>query len=145
MILAPPPPPRSCRYNSPCYPGADCRDTPSGPVCLRCPSGYHGDGRNCRRYPTCSDNPCFEGVECTDTPTGYSWVIFFFFFLQHYLNIELLVNPSQSWLGSLWTQTRDSSVVAEPDFFSSSNFLIVFDIGSNFYIYYGQAQLVHQI
>ncbi|XP_058805689.1 cartilage oligomeric matrix protein isoform X2 [Phymastichus coffea] len=66
----PPPPPRSCRYQSPCFPGAECQDTSSGPKCLRCPSGYYGDGRNCRRYPSCADRPCFEGVECVDTPTG---------------------------------------------------------------------------
>ncbi|XP_016843486.1 cartilage oligomeric matrix protein isoform X2 [Nasonia vitripennis] len=68
----PPPPPRSCRYNSPCFPNAECRDTPSGPQCLRCPSGYYGDGRNCRRYPGCSDGPCFEGVDCMDTATGFT-------------------------------------------------------------------------
>ncbi|XP_014205264.1 cartilage oligomeric matrix protein [Copidosoma floridanum] len=68
----PPPPPRSCRYNSPCFPGAECRDGPAGPQCLRCPTGYYGDGRNCRRYPGCTDNPCFEGVDCMDTATGFT-------------------------------------------------------------------------
>ncbi|XP_023316800.1 cartilage oligomeric matrix protein isoform X1 [Trichogramma pretiosum] len=67
----PPPPPRSCSYMSPCFPGADCRDTPAGPQCLRCPSGYQGDGRNCRRLPSCKDHPCFDGVECMDTATGF--------------------------------------------------------------------------
>ena len=76
IISAPPPPPRSCRYNSGCFPGAECRDTAAGPQCLRCPSGYHGDGRNCRRLPNCSDHPCFEGVECMDTTTGFVWVLF---------------------------------------------------------------------
>ncbi|KAJ8673743.1 hypothetical protein QAD02_005005 [Eretmocerus hayati] len=68
----PPPPPRSCRYDSPCFPGAECRDTPNGPQCLRCPSGYQGDGRNCRRLPNCADVPCFAGVQCTDTATGFA-------------------------------------------------------------------------
>ncbi|XP_053597826.1 cartilage oligomeric matrix protein isoform X2 [Microplitis demolitor] len=68
----PPPPPRpSCRHQSPCYPGAHCRDTEGGPECVGCPQGYIGDGRHCQRVKTCSDNPCFPGVRCQNTRSGY--------------------------------------------------------------------------
>ncbi|XP_046592163.1 cartilage oligomeric matrix protein isoform X1 [Neodiprion lecontei] len=61
----------SCSMNSPCYPGAQCRDTISGPQCGSCPRGYVGDGISCRRGYTCADRRCFPGVTCYDRDDGY--------------------------------------------------------------------------
>ncbi|XP_034942857.1 cartilage oligomeric matrix protein [Chelonus insularis] len=72
VATTPAPPPRpSCRHQSPCFPGASCRDTEGGPECLGCPYGHIGDGRHCQRVKTCNDNPCFQGVRCQNTRTGY--------------------------------------------------------------------------
>ncbi|KAK2581037.1 hypothetical protein KPH14_006084 [Odynerus spinipes] len=68
---APTPRPPSCVYESPCYPGAQCQDTPRGPVCGACPKGMTGDGRSCVKVTTCADNPCFPGVRCEDFRGGY--------------------------------------------------------------------------
>ena len=57
--------------SSPCFPGAECRDTPDGPQCGRCPRGYVGDGRNCKPGITCEDRPCYPGVRCYDTIEGH--------------------------------------------------------------------------
>ncbi|EZA50675.1 Thrombospondin-3a [Ooceraea biroi] len=66
------PPPPTCASNSPCYPGVQCRDTPSGPECGPCPYGYTGSGRNCVKiFVTCADQPCFTNVQCYDTQDGY--------------------------------------------------------------------------
>lgn len=68
--------------------GVECHDTSSGMVCGKCPRGYVGDGRSCRRVEMCQDKPCFpwafenllqpfhqlrkifRGVECRDTEFG---------------------------------------------------------------------------
>ncbi|XP_076394197.1 thrombospondin isoform X3 [Megachile rotundata] len=66
-------PPSSCDYKSPCFPGADCRNTPHGPQCGACPSGYSGNGVRCvKAVVTCANNPCFHGVRCYDRADGYS-------------------------------------------------------------------------
>ncbi|XP_066589978.1 cartilage oligomeric matrix protein [Prorops nasuta] len=68
------PPPRiGCDMNSPCYPGAYCRESPAGPQCGPCPSGMTGNGRVCIKVlvPSCADDPCFRGVRCYNDPTGY--------------------------------------------------------------------------
>ncbi|XP_018369042.1 PREDICTED: cartilage oligomeric matrix protein isoform X2 [Trachymyrmex cornetzi] len=67
----PTPPLSTCDHNSPCYPGVDCRNTPSGPQCGPCLRGYSGNGRVCvkvvKSYPiTCLQRPCFLGVRCYD-------------------------------------------------------------------------------
>ncbi|XP_017767633.1 PREDICTED: cartilage oligomeric matrix protein [Eufriesea mexicana] len=64
-------PPPSCDYKSPCFPGADCRNTPRGPQCGACPPGYTGDGYRCMKI-SCAHNPCFHGVQCYDIANGYS-------------------------------------------------------------------------
>ncbi|XP_076639889.1 thrombospondin [Colletes latitarsis] len=75
--LVPPPtttpaPPSTCDYKSPCYPGADCRNTPRGPLCGACPPGYTGDGYRCTIViVTCASSPCYPGVRCYDHPDGY--------------------------------------------------------------------------
>ncbi|XP_012525370.1 cartilage oligomeric matrix protein [Monomorium pharaonis] len=62
------PQPSTCDHNSPCYPGVDCRNTPSGPECGPCRRGYTGDGRICSKIHviTCIQRPCFQGVRCYD-------------------------------------------------------------------------------
>ncbi|XP_012054952.1 PREDICTED: cartilage oligomeric matrix protein [Atta cephalotes] len=64
----PTPPPSTCDHNSPCYPGVDCRNTPSGPQCGPCLRGYSGNGRVCVKISpiTCLQRPCFLGVRCYD-------------------------------------------------------------------------------
>lgn len=41
--------------------GVQCTDTPQGPQCGPCPSGYTGDGRTCTKLSGCDDRPCFPG------------------------------------------------------------------------------------
>ncbi|XP_076645729.1 thrombospondin isoform X2 [Halictus rubicundus] len=66
------PAPSTCDYKSPCFPGADCRDTPHGPRCGPCPPGYTGDGYRCAKMANpCASNPCFRGVRCYDRVDGY--------------------------------------------------------------------------
>ncbi|XP_055847423.1 cartilage oligomeric matrix protein isoform X2 [Episyrphus balteatus] len=60
----------SCRTANPCYPGAECYETPSGLRCGRCPHGLVGDGKNCKPGVSCADRPCFSGVQCHDTING---------------------------------------------------------------------------
>ncbi|KAL0113553.1 hypothetical protein PUN28_012609 [Cardiocondyla obscurior] len=67
-------PPSTCDYKSPCFPGVDCRNTPSGPKCGPCRHGYTGDGRVCTKINviTCIQRPCFQGVRCYDDDiSGY--------------------------------------------------------------------------
>ncbi|XP_046753629.1 cartilage oligomeric matrix protein isoform X2 [Diprion similis] len=61
----------SCSMNSPCYPGAQCRDTSTGPQCGSCPRGYVGDGITCRRSNPCAEQRCFPGVACYNMDDGY--------------------------------------------------------------------------
>ncbi|KAL1501068.1 hypothetical protein ABEB36_006466 [Hypothenemus hampei] len=62
----------TCATHPPgCAPGVRCHDTPEGPRCGECPSGYLGDGYTCTPGRTCADRPCFPGVECRDTGRGY--------------------------------------------------------------------------
>nr|XP_033201541.1 cartilage oligomeric matrix protein [Bombus vancouverensis nearcticus] len=68
MTTAAPPP--SCDYKSPCFPGADCINTPRGPQCGACPPQYTGDGYRCVKI-SCAHNPCFYGVRCYDRADGY--------------------------------------------------------------------------
>lgn len=50
----------TCRHSNPCYPNVECFDSENGMTCGRCPAGYAGDGRSCRRVETCDvDKPCF--------------------------------------------------------------------------------------
>ncbi|CAL7948852.1 unnamed protein product [Xylocopa violacea] len=63
-------PPPSCDYKSPCFPGADCRNTQHGPQCGACPPGYTGNGYRCVKI-SCAHNPCFTGVQCYDLADGY--------------------------------------------------------------------------
>ncbi|XP_071564208.1 cartilage oligomeric matrix protein [Temnothorax nylanderi] len=68
------PPPSTCDHNSPCYPGVDCRNTPSGPQCGPCLRGYTGNGRVCSKINviTCIQRPCYQGVRCyDDDDNGY--------------------------------------------------------------------------
>ncbi|XP_031829184.1 thrombospondin isoform X2 [Nomia melanderi] len=66
------PAPSTCDYKSPCFPGADCRDTPQGPRCGPCPPGYTGDGYRCAKMANpCASNPCYPGVRCYDRVGGY--------------------------------------------------------------------------
>lgn len=71
----PPPPPQlpTCATHPPgCAPGVRCHDTPEGPRCGSCPSGYTGNGYECRpARKSCADRPCFSGVECRDGQDGY--------------------------------------------------------------------------
>lgn len=61
--LPPPPPKPSCNSSPPiCYPGAECRDTPDGPRCGRCPQGLVGDGKMCKPGRTCAVKPCAPGI-----------------------------------------------------------------------------------
>lgn len=39
--------------------GVECHDTVNGMVCGKCPRGFVGDGKSCRRVETCDDQPCF--------------------------------------------------------------------------------------
>ncbi|KAK6643568.1 hypothetical protein RUM43_005078 [Polyplax serrata] len=55
----------------PCFHGVECRDTPDGPQCGRCPRGYIGDGRTCKPGTTCEERPCYPGVRCYDTVDGF--------------------------------------------------------------------------
>ncbi|XP_011637397.1 uncharacterized protein LOC105427393 [Pogonomyrmex barbatus] len=66
-------PPSTCDHNSPCYPGVDCRNTPSGPQCGPCRHGYTGNGRVCVKINviTCAQRPCFQGVRCYENINGY--------------------------------------------------------------------------
>ncbi|XP_020300178.1 cartilage oligomeric matrix protein-like [Pseudomyrmex gracilis] len=61
----------TCNFNSPCYPGVYCRDTPRGSKCGSCPHGLTGDGRICSKIITCADQPCFHNVPCYDLSDGY--------------------------------------------------------------------------
>lgn len=66
----------TCTYQSPCYPGAECRQTPSGPQCGACPPGYTGDGYRCTKVVVnCSSKPCFYGVQCYDRADGYRYFL----------------------------------------------------------------------
>ncbi|XP_053982541.1 cartilage oligomeric matrix protein isoform X2 [Hylaeus volcanicus] len=65
-------PPPTCDYKSPCFPGADCRNTPRGPQCGACPPGYTGDGYRCAiAVVTCASKPCFRDVPCYDHADGF--------------------------------------------------------------------------
>ncbi|KAF7280960.1 hypothetical protein GWI33_005293 [Rhynchophorus ferrugineus] len=62
----------SCATHPPnCAPNVQCYDTSAGPRCGPCPSGYVGNGYECRPERTCADRPCYDGVECRDTSDGY--------------------------------------------------------------------------
>ncbi|XP_059474504.1 cartilage oligomeric matrix protein [Neocloeon triangulifer] len=63
--------PRCSDNPPPCFQGAQCQDTDQGPVCVKCPRGYVGNGRQCRPGQTCEDRPCFPGVRCFDTVDGF--------------------------------------------------------------------------
>ncbi|XP_011136223.1 cartilage oligomeric matrix protein isoform X2 [Harpegnathos saltator] len=67
------PPTSTCDHNSPCFPGADCRDTSRGPQCGPCPPGFTGNGRVCTKIYviTCIDRPCYPGVQCFNISSGY--------------------------------------------------------------------------
>lgn len=52
----------SCLNSNPCFAGVECIDTNGGMICGKCPSGFNGDGRNCRRIEVCDDLPCFKWV-----------------------------------------------------------------------------------
>lgn len=43
------------------YIDVECQDIPSGYVCGKCPSGFTGDGRTCRRIDSCKDQLCYPG------------------------------------------------------------------------------------
>lgn len=60
--MSTPPPRPTCNGNPPsCFPGAECRDTPEGPKCGRCPQGMVGDGKSCKPGRTCATKPCAQG------------------------------------------------------------------------------------
>ncbi|KAH1000765.1 hypothetical protein HUJ04_013058 [Dendroctonus ponderosae] len=62
----------TCATHPPgCAPGVRCHETPQGPRCGECPSGYIGDGYSCTPGKSCADRPCYPGVECRDTARGY--------------------------------------------------------------------------
>ncbi|XP_076289309.1 thrombospondin isoform X2 [Lasioglossum baleicum] len=66
------PAPITCDHMSPCFPGADCLNTPHGPRCGPCPAGYTGDGYRCAKMVNpCASNPCFRGVRCHDSVDGF--------------------------------------------------------------------------
>ncbi|XP_032681170.1 cartilage oligomeric matrix protein [Odontomachus brunneus] len=73
--IVPPPtrPTSTCDHNSPCFPGADCRETSRGPQCGPCPPGFTGNGRVCSKIHviTCIDRPCYPGVQCYEVTNGY--------------------------------------------------------------------------
>ena len=53
---------------NPCFQGGTCTSSVSGFVCEACPTGYEGDGVECRDVDGCQGEPCFAGVLCTDVP-----------------------------------------------------------------------------
>lgn len=62
----------SCETNPPnCFSGVRCMDTEQGPRCGPCPSGYYGNGYDCRPVRRCREGSCFPGVVCEDHATGY--------------------------------------------------------------------------
>ncbi|XP_014256700.1 cartilage oligomeric matrix protein [Cimex lectularius] len=56
---------------APCFPGVECRDTSDGPTCGRCPSGYVGNGFECKPGISCDQSPCYPGVRCYDSVDGF--------------------------------------------------------------------------
>lgn len=64
---------QTCASN-PCFPDVICYDDPrTGFKCGPCPTGFRGNGKDCKPTTTCSDNPCFDGVACVNAnkPPGY--------------------------------------------------------------------------
>ncbi|PFX16668.1 Fibropellin-1 [Stylophora pistillata] len=60
-----------CNNNS-CYPGAQCTENVLTISCGSCPSGYTGDGKNCKDIDDCHNHTCQNGASCVDGVNDYS-------------------------------------------------------------------------
>ena len=57
--------------SNPCFRDVDCTNRFDGFVCGNCPSGFEGNGEECKKekkaepeLDPCEPNPCFNGVKC---------------------------------------------------------------------------------
>ncbi|XP_078371975.1 von Willebrand factor D and EGF domain-containing protein-like isoform X3 [Oculina patagonica] len=62
---------RHCSNDS-CYPGVPCTENHYTISCGSCPSGFQGDGKNCKDIDDCVNHTCANGASCVDGINSYS-------------------------------------------------------------------------
>ncbi|XP_015768009.1 PREDICTED: fibropellin-1-like isoform X3 [Acropora digitifera] len=58
--------------NDSCYPGVPCMDKTVPISCGQCPSGFTGNGKNCKDIDDCGNHTCANGASCVDGINRYS-------------------------------------------------------------------------
>ncbi|XP_044176217.1 von Willebrand factor D and EGF domain-containing protein-like isoform X2 [Acropora millepora] len=58
--------------NDSCYPGVPCMDKTVPISCGPCPSGFTGNGKNCKDIDDCDNHTCANGASCVDGINRYS-------------------------------------------------------------------------
>ncbi|CAH3189885.1 unnamed protein product, partial [Porites lobata] len=58
--------------NDTCFPGVPCAENNNSISCGSCPSGFTGDGKNCKDIDDCASHPCFNNGSCLDAVNSYS-------------------------------------------------------------------------
>jgi len=58
--------------NASCYPNVPCTENDFTITCGVCPSGFTGDGKNCKDIDDCVNQTCANGGSCVDGISNYS-------------------------------------------------------------------------